>query len=305
MTTSLDYMVDGIISLRDFNIDYGKAREMEIKKLRGTNIKQPKYAFTLNGGKFQCLLPFERRRIPNPKKLMPLQNSSNSISTGNEDLDSILGGGYRKGSFNVIEVRDDLSSWGFVSLIGFTMINFIAQKNWFVCVPSSGRDESYVRKRIGPFVSKESYDERVRVFEIGEDTKRDNVINLKGESIEDDLKEINDFISGLDPPVLTHIEASILEDSYRLGEADRLGLAAKELSKHIAMTKMKGNIDIVMVYPDLMLTKKLIHMANTYFKLTTHNGTVVFYGVRPETGLYYFDTVVSDGYVKAKLTHSV
>jgi len=51
--TPLDYLVDGIVVLRKYEIDYRLAREIEMKKLRGVEIAQHKYPFTLKGVDFK------------------------------------------------------------------------------------------------------------------------------------------------------------------------------------------------------------------------------------------------------------
>ncbi|RZN37379.1 MAG: AAA family ATPase [Methanophagales archaeon ANME-1-THS] len=53
-TTPLDYIVDGIIEMSRITVDYRRAREMLLKKLRGVRIDQHKYGFTLDGGRFPC-----------------------------------------------------------------------------------------------------------------------------------------------------------------------------------------------------------------------------------------------------------
>jgi len=57
-TSSLDYIVDGIVELSRISIDYRRAREMVLKKLRGVRIDQHKYGFTLDGGRFRFFGPF-------------------------------------------------------------------------------------------------------------------------------------------------------------------------------------------------------------------------------------------------------
>ena len=50
--TTLDYLVDGIVIFNDIMIEYRRAREIEMSKLRRTRIDQPRYPFTLIDGRF-------------------------------------------------------------------------------------------------------------------------------------------------------------------------------------------------------------------------------------------------------------
>ena len=121
--TPLDYLVDGIVVLRNYEIDYRRAREIEIKKLRGIEISQHKYPFTLKGGEFQSFKPFERRGIEKQRRAELVPNTETHLSTGISDLDKILGGGFKKGSFNIIEAGDNISILGYQSLIAHMIIN--------------------------------------------------------------------------------------------------------------------------------------------------------------------------------------
>lgn len=305
--TPLDYMVDGIVFLRDIRIDYRRARELIIKKLRGTHIRQPNYPFTLKDGRFICFMPFERRVINQPRKQEPTANTETHISTGSSNLDIILGGGYRKGSFNLIEVGSDISTWGFQAIVGPTVRKFINQKNWFVDIPCCGRNEEQLRRLQKDYVDKKNYDEYVRVFEVHTSTDKNseikgNVIPLKAESIEEDLSKIKNFISDLDPPVLTIIGVDTLEFPYGMRSGDGLGVAIKELNRHITNTKTRGNVDIARIDPGLSMTQQLINMASTYLKLISFNRTILLYGIKPETGLYNVDIDISKGYPDLKLT---
>ncbi len=111
--TTLDYMVDGVVTLNRLTIDHRSARELELEKLRGVRINQPRYPFTLEGGRFQYIEPFKRKSAEKKIKIKPVQNTETHISTGSEEMDTILDGGFEKGSFNVIEMGDDTSIWGY------------------------------------------------------------------------------------------------------------------------------------------------------------------------------------------------
>ncbi|MDY6931276.1 MAG: ATPase domain-containing protein [Halobacteriota archaeon] len=306
-TNSLDYMVDGIVLLRDIRIDYRRAREVLVKKLRGTNIRQPNYPFTLQNGRFRCFMPFDRSNVEKPKKQSLTPDTGTHISTGSLDLDRLLSGGYRRGSFNIVEVGSDISTWGFQAIVGPTVRKFINQKNWFVDIPCCGRNEEQLRRLQKDYVNSKNYDECVRVFEVHTSTdfdeeKNENVIPLEAESIGADLSKIKNFILELSPPVLTIIGVDTLEFPYNLRGGDKLGVAIKELNRHITNTKTRGNIDIARVDPGLSMTQQLINMASTYLKLMSLDGTIILYGIKPETGLFNVDIDTTEGYPELRLT---
>jgi KaiC/GvpD/RAD55 family RecA-like ATPase len=55
--SQLDYLVNGVISTTWETHDGRPERWLQIRKLRGTRIDHPTYPFTLEGGRFQCILP--------------------------------------------------------------------------------------------------------------------------------------------------------------------------------------------------------------------------------------------------------
>jgi len=105
--STLDYVVDGVVTLNRLTLDHRTARELELEKLRGVWINQSRYPFAMECSRFQYIEPLKRERIEEPLRVKPLKNTETHISTGSEDMDKILDGGFEKGSFNVIEMGDD------------------------------------------------------------------------------------------------------------------------------------------------------------------------------------------------------
>ncbi|OFV68285.1 hypothetical protein DRN98_03315 [Methanosarcinales archaeon] len=304
--TTLDYLVDGIVVFNDIMIEYRRVREIYMSKLRRTRIDQPKYPFTLLDGRFQIFNPFGIKSIPptGPTKVKPIPDKGNFVSSGSEDLDKILGGGFRRGSFNVFEVGDDISGWGYQAIVGVTFINAIQNDHPVVALPCCGRNEARWRKVLGPFVDEDKYRKNLTVFEIHPEgaEPRENMVPLKGNSIKDDLRTIREHKISKESPVIGFIGADMLEFPYRLKEIGELSTGIKEISVNIETTKERGNVDIVRVTPNLAIRDELVDMASKYLKLTTLDRTVVLYGIKPETWIYNVDTVFVDGSPTLKLT---
>ncbi|MBE0517192.1 MAG: hypothetical protein IBX41_07395 [Methanophagales archaeon] len=305
-TTSRDFIVDGVVTLKRPLIDYRRVRELKLEKLRGVRIHQPRYAFTLENGEFQYIKPFKRKSIKKPLIINSFPGSERYVSTGSEDLDRVLGGGLRRGSFNVIEFGDDLSIWGYQMLTVFMIINSIEQRSHCVSLPGCAWDEKGLRRELLPFVNEEDYKKYVTFFEVAPGKKgtekRKNVKFLEGESIASDFGEIESFISELEPPVLITIGTDVLEHPYHLKERGRLGTMVRWLSRLMADTREAGNVAVLGTNPKLLLHGELTHLSNTYLKLTTLDNSVVLYGIRPETGLYCQDSTIVDDHLKLELT---
>ena len=61
--TDLDYLLDGVIVLRRKFHEGRVVREIELKKLRGVSIKQSRFIFTLDQGKFRYLPPLSSQNL--------------------------------------------------------------------------------------------------------------------------------------------------------------------------------------------------------------------------------------------------
>ncbi len=304
--TTLDYMVDGVVTLNRLTIDHRSARELELEKLRGVRINQPRYPFTLEGGRFQYIEPFKRKSAEKKIRIKPVQNTETHISTGSEEMDTILDGGFERGSFNVIEMGDDMSIWGYQAIVIHMLINSINQGNHCICIPCCGWDERHLRAQLLPFVSEEDYMRYMTVFEIGPAKREyeisENVRFLESKSIEMDWGAIRRFVSQLEPPVLTSIGTDMLEHPYQLKEKGKLGTMVKWLSSVMTDTRAAGNVVVLGVNPKLELCGELPHLSTTYLKLAEFDTTVVLYGVRPATGLHCLKTIVADDSLKLGLT---
>ena len=303
-TTPLDYIVDGIIELSRIPVEYRRAREMLLKKLRGIRIDMPKYGFTLDGGRFHAFAPFERRKVEKTRKVPIVPNTPTHLSTGVAEIDKILGGGLSKGSTALVEYGDDLSLLGYQAIIAHMIINMVEQGNHCVKVPSSGWDERRLRRGIIPFVKEENYLKYFTVFEIRREQKetRENVKVLKGESLEEEFPIFRDYISQLEPPVMIMIGMDWLEYQYRLKSLGKLEEALETLAYWITELREAGNVGVFASPTGGVLGEGLGHMVTTRFKLTVLDRSVVLYCNRPDTKLHCLENIITDDTLMLKLT---
>lgn len=303
-TTPLDYIVDGIIELSRISVDYRRAREMLLKKLRGVRIDQHKYGFTLDGGRFRAFGPFERRRIEKPRRIPVVPNTETHLSTGVVEIDKILGGGLSRGSTTLIEYGDDLSLLGYQSIVAHMIINMIQQGVHCVKIPSSGWDERRLRRGILPFVKEEDYLKYFTVFEIRKEVKeaRPNVKVLKGESMEHDFPIFTEYVAQLEPPVMVMMGTDWMEYQYRLKTLGNLEAALEAFGYWTQELRAAGNVGVFGMPTGGVLGEGLGHMVKNRFKLTVLNRSVVLYCNRPDTKLHCLENIVTDDTLMLKLT---
>lgn len=303
-TTPLDYMVDGIVDLNRITIDYRRAREMVLKKLRGVRIDQHKYGFTLDGGRFRYFAPFERRKVEKPRRVELVPNTATHISTGCSGIDNILNGGLAKGSTALMEYGDDLSLFGYYAIVAHMIINSVQQGNYCVLIPSSGWDERRLRRGILPFVKEEDYLMYLTVFEMRKEEKgvRENVKVLKGGSTAEDFLVFTKFISSLEPPVMVIVGTDTLVYHYRLKTQGNLEGMVELFASWIPELRDAGNVGVFGMPVGDVLGEELAHMATNRFKLTVLDRSVILYCNRPDTKIHCLENVITEETLALKLT---
>ncbi len=303
-TTMLDYIADGIIELSRATVDYRRARELVLKKLRRTRIDQHKYGFTLDGGRFRYFPPFERRKVEKPRRVEIVPNTDTHLSTGCRELDSLLGGGLSKGSTALIDYGDDLSLFAYQAIIAHMIINSIQQGNHCVIIPSSGWDERRLRRGIVPFVKEEDYLKYLTVFEIREELKerRENVKVLEGLSLSEDFPRFTKFIAQLTPPVMVVIGTDLLEYQYRLKTLGNLEEALEAFAYWIMDLREAGNVAVFGMPTGGVVGTGLGQMVRTRLNLAVLDRSVILYCNRPDTKLHCLENVITEEALKLTLT---
>ncbi|MEK6987864.1 MAG: gas vesicle protein GvpD P-loop domain-containing protein, partial [Candidatus Thermoplasmatota archaeon] len=90
--TRLDYLGDGVVNLSAAEHEGRRLRIMTIEKLRGQQVRQHKYLYTLDGGRLTAFTIPEKERLPHPKPWKPLGDpSKDDVSTGLPALDYLVG----------------------------------------------------------------------------------------------------------------------------------------------------------------------------------------------------------------------
>ncbi|MGI0151517.1 MAG: gas vesicle protein GvpD P-loop domain-containing protein, partial [Thermoplasmata archaeon] len=123
----IEYLVDGLLSFVREELDERRVRHLRLEKLRATAIGRPRYAVTLAGGRFEALgvRPSDHLSPGQPASWGPLADPERYYSTGIPDFDQLLGGGYRRGSFNAFEIDVNVGIDDYYMLFLPTFLNFL------------------------------------------------------------------------------------------------------------------------------------------------------------------------------------
>jgi len=143
--------VDGVIILHSRLYDHFRIREMVVEKLRGKLVEKPVRLFTLRGGRFEELPEFQYSVASNPNRFEPLPDTDTHYSTGSRSIDSVLEGGFRRGTVALIELTPDTNRIVLSALLGIQVLNFINKGNTTVIGLSQDMEDTAVKRHLEPY----------------------------------------------------------------------------------------------------------------------------------------------------------
>ncbi len=281
----LQYLVDGVIHLDRFQIENRDVREIQMVKLRAIGIKQPAYLMTLEGGRFRCFEPFSSIDHPEDITWKSTEDSEDTYSTGIKDLDDILDGGFSKGSYNVLEVKENVSNEEYMLIIRPLFLNFLSKNRGVLATLSGGTHPDILKRDLVRFLSGDLFDERFRIVDYFSYQSDEPYMMALGGKKRDELgkiyttniREISDNGS---TPILDYTGFDTVE--YLRGDE----IAIRELLEAVSNTKVSQNLGIGIVKHGLKLSSEIKNMSDNYIEITSVNNTPCIYGIKPKTGIY-------------------
>ncbi|MEM1539628.1 MAG: ATPase domain-containing protein [Candidatus Bathyarchaeia archaeon] len=299
-----EFVADGVIWLKSRDMDGHRLRELEIIKLRGAKLKEPRLIFTLNGG-FTVFPPFQFTLPEKPKRFQPIPDPPGKYSTGSITLDKALDGGLPQGSVTLVEVDEKVSRPMYHLLIAPIGDNFVLHGRGTLSFPSSGVDPELVRNMVKlRGITEEEFRRYIKIImprRIASTYASENIITVKGENWAEDIREIINAFKQLEAetgqPILLLIGADVFTSLYGEKESEQL------LNVIATLTRTTRSVTIVIIKAGQRnLAVKLSAIADVYLRLTRRRGTLLLYGVKPRTGLYTVNIDNSMGYQIPKLT---
>lgn len=281
----LDYLGDGVINFSCAEYNRRRLRELEILKLRGCEIQQPKYIFTLDGGRIQT---FGYQRIKESQlprsQWAPLEDSPDRVSTGIRDLDGCLSGGLEKGSIALIELGHGVPttvSWAIETAL---VSNFIAQRRGVLWVPMRKASSEAVRARITQAVPEDDFDRFVRIPEKADQMTNAGapyVLPIEGANAFSDFKwqNIEYSLAEAKKPLLAMMGFDTMQSLYGNDLCD-------QLMDFLALVRRNNGVFVALTPPSASSNSRLADLATTRLKIDRIGGTVLLYGEEPFTECY-------------------
>jgi KaiC/GvpD/RAD55 family RecA-like ATPase len=265
----LDYLGDGVVYLSLNSTTGRRIREMDLLKLRGCEIRQPKYVY----GRYS--------KPEKPKAFKPTKDPDEKrVSTGNADLDEMLGGGLRKGTMALIELGPGVPVAASSSIESAIICNFAAQGRGVAWLPTKKTGADAARESLVGFLDAEEFDKNVRILEphAASESPKPYSVTLEGEDVRVDIKwqDIQYALKDAGEPYLSMIGFDSLESIYGPGVLDGL-------MDYLSVLMNNEGVFVATVTPSVRSTSRLTDLAHTYVRIDKTSGIMVVRGEEPYT----------------------
>jgi len=297
--TRLDYLGDGVLSFVMREHAGRMLRVLTIEKLRGSEILQHKYLYTLNAGMLRAFPILRETRPEAPTAWQPIPDPSPSaVSTGNPDLDKICGG-LRLGTIVALEVARNVPSFVVDHLKLAMLANFISQKRGVAYVPAQKATSEIVRDWVAPYTGEEPIDACLRIFEaspLGSFEGGAGALRLEGQNVDTDLKwtALEHNLPAAVHPFLSFVAFDTLESVY----GDRV---LYSMTGHLSAVRRNRDVFVGIVGDTSKSTQDLANLAHLHLVVENIDGSIVVYGQKPFTGLHVLSFDVEGGVPRAQL----
>src|ERR687893_2287350 len=145
--TTLDFLVDGIVELKQIYYNNVKIRQMFLQKLRGTRITRASYLYTLENSIFHSFAPYQ------PIKFEPYRRSiadvsefskGDNIGSGFPTLDASLGTGFPRKGLVLLELDSHVSMTIAMIFLQRIVSNFVSGGNPVLLLPAKWMEPSSI-----------------------------------------------------------------------------------------------------------------------------------------------------------------
>ncbi len=155
--TAIDYMVEGVVVLKDRVEEGRRLREVVLSKLHGVKITKPSYFFTLQGGMFSSFPSYSLRdyefRAPIPVRFERPFKRGTRIPTGYDPLDDVLDGGLPPRSTVSLELDRSVDAKAALILLSRVVQDWTSSGGKVVMERPDGVDRRYLRQYTRSFAA--------------------------------------------------------------------------------------------------------------------------------------------------------
>jgi KaiC/GvpD/RAD55 family RecA-like ATPase len=280
---TLAYLVDSIITLEMYYKDSFRIRHMKVDKMRGMQIDYSIIPYTLKGSRFIPLLSKDYSYPIKPIQFNAIKNSNGFISTGSKDMDTVLGGGIRKGSVVLIEKEHNVGKSYIAHILASLTLNALKNRLPVLTTPAPYVPLKSVLKYVKPFCNREELS-LYTVFTKDEDPNDymiDNAINVC--KLTDDVSyNVNQTCSIYMKSVKEH-KGTILTCDTSLANVN---YDLNEVINGIRKVKSSDGVLFMVSSRDSPLFNALQNIADIHLRLFAEHGVTLCQFIRPYKGVH-------------------
>lgn len=155
--TTLDFLVDGIVELKQSYHESTRVREISLLKLRGVRIERPSYIFTLDNSIFRSFAPYRPVKFRSqPRKKIAASHriaTTNHIRSGYTTLDGSLGGGFPRKGVVLLELDSHVHTSVAMAFLQKMVSNFVLTGNPVLFQPFDWMDPHVIMNYLGSSIT--------------------------------------------------------------------------------------------------------------------------------------------------------
>jgi len=297
-----EFLSDHIIHLSKTEVDGALLRCLNILKASGTEVRQPRLAFTLKGG-FKVFRPLIMGGLPEPTKRFKLvPHNKEHYSSGIRDLDAMIGTVFRRGCYNLLEFERNVSLTP-ERLFRVTVSNVLNQGGQVIILPPQGLSALTVWRSLEPYVYEDALKHNLKIVDFkatAVELVEPYVVLFEGRSIREDMICFWNAISELrrqrDKPVFSIVGFDTLE--YIYGKDELLKVIGEDLAK----TRNFGDVRLNLVRPGCAIAEHLRALADIYLVVREICGAIILQGIKPRTPLLNIELHTDEEGSEIKIT---
>ncbi len=309
----LDFIVDGILTLKDESVAGRTLRTLEINKIRAVERRQKAYAYTLFNNQFHYISLFEKDKMSPIAPFKITKDKNDLFSTGNAPLDAIYDGGLRPGTFNLLEVESTVPISSISSIFIGMLCQFVQQSRGAIVHTTDGINSDLIdKKRLFLYLQTDTISRNMRILQTQiSDRKeiRPYIRLVDDESYNDIFFDTYSKLSSISKfqPVFAGISYDSLQFMVDFNKAMR------DFENHLKLIRNSNVIELgiinstphgqTKIAQDLgALTTNLSYIASTHIKVIERNGSIFLYAIKPRSScLFAMSTNYDEGYPQIEL----
>lgn len=291
---NLGYLVDGVVTLEQNELDGRRIRSLGIDKLRGFRVQSQHLPFSLQKGRFTFLAEdYENGPPPIVRSPEKIPHTETHYSTGSRELDHMLGGGVRKGSFLMIDTDSNVSPQTLRLFVNMIRSNFINQGGSCFSVSTGTFSSESAAEALKPYIGDKALAERVRIVEFNSQLpSKPWRLKVRGQLMSDMAefyKAWNALKTSSDGMMLTMNFDKLVQvygEELTLPGFTEVGEGLRD----------EGAFSIGISSRPTKVREEFLRQADYHVKLQNWNGYLFVYGVKPFTHVHGASFNLDKGY---------